>query len=400
MTKRHFFRLYKCKGAIVLKKIIITFLVASLLICFFGCNEDNGFSAESSEEIESTHISSVIEESSLTSQPEDDHESVDESSKDPPAQYPSDTMDATVEQGDEVHLCCYKQPIGNSQEREYLGNALLNVDEATLRFTEGDTVCPEEVVGELAQKAVGKSRWDGELICAHGLYEYLFRINAVNMTVKPTYTLPDGWNYRFGAARIGSFKGYNDEDAGAVDMENGDYFGFDERLTLGCSAWCGCIDFVCEVSASSVLKDQGKVSYHARHLAEENRENVWAEGAEGVGIGESIEIRQMYMGSGEAELTFYSICIVNGYAESKAKWQENGRVKSLKLYYEDEYMGLITLEDTMNPQYIDISALKMKVGNGFDADFRFEIAEVYEGSKYEDTCLTGIIIDFNGIFAH
>ena len=42
----------------------------------------------------------------------------------------------------------------------------------------------------------------------------------------------------------------------------------------------------------------------------------------------------------------------------------------------------------------------MKVGNGFDADFRFEIAEVYEGSKYEDTCLTGIIIDFNGIFAH
>ena len=122
-----------------MKKIIVTFLVASLLICFFGCNEDNGFSAESSEAIESTHISSVIEGSSLTSQPEDDHESVDESSNDPPAQYPSDAMDATVGQSDEVHLCCYKQPIGNSQELEYLGNALLNVDEATLRFTEGDT---------------------------------------------------------------------------------------------------------------------------------------------------------------------------------------------------------------------------------------------------------------------
>ena len=63
-------------------------------------------------------------------------------------------------------------------------------------------------------------------------------------------------------------------------------------------------------------------------------------------------------------------------------------------------MGVIELEDTIDPQYVDIAPLQMKVGNGFDASFRFEITEVYEGSKYEDTCLTGIIIDFTGIYAH
>ncbi|MBR6563569.1 MAG: hypothetical protein IKK70_06510 [Clostridia bacterium] len=222
----------------------------------------------------------------------------------------------------------------------------------------------------------------------------------VSDAVLPSYAFPEDWDYRFAQPVIGSFKDYNDDDPGAHDAEDGMMFGYDERLTLGCSSWCGCIEYVCDVRASSVLEDQGSTSYSASHLAIEDRENIWAEGVDGVGIGETIDIKQMYLGSGDAELTFYSICIVNGNAKNEAKWQENGRVKSLKLYYEDEYMGLITLEDTMKPQYIDVSALQMRVGNGSYASFRFEITEVYEGSRYEDTCLTGIVIDFEGIYAH
>ena len=48
----------------------------------------------------------------------------------------------------------------------------------------------------------------------------------------------------------------------------------------------------------------------------------------------------------------------------------------------------------MKPQYIDLTPLQMKVGNGREAVFQFSIAEVYEGSKYDDTCITGIEIGF------
>ena len=63
-------------------------------------------------------------------------------------------------------------------------------------------------------------------------------------------------------------------------------------------------------------------------------------------------------------------------------------------------MGLIELKDTIEPQYIDVTSAQMKIGNGFTAEFSFEIAEVYKGTKYADTCLTGILIEFDGRRAH
>lgn len=308
----------------------------------------------------------------------------------------------SVEYGDTIRAS-YKRAERMAEyatKTEYIGGVVLKVDEATTYLTESEVVYPEAVVKDMVKKVQGKNRWSESVVSYDEQYEYLFRVNMVNMLVPASYQLPGGWNYQFATPQIGSFKGYTMEDAGAIDMKDGEVFGYDDRLTMGCSAWCGCSDYVCEASATSTLAAQGNVRYDASNLTEESRDSVWSEGVEGLGIGESIEIKQMYMGIGDAEFTFHSICIVNGYAENETKWQENGRVKSLKLYYEDEYMGLITLEDTMKPQYIDVSPVQMKVGNGFNANFRFEIAEVYEGSKYEDTCITGIVIDFEGKYAH
>jgi len=63
-------------------------------------------------------------------------------------------------------------------------------------------------------------------------------------------------------------------------------------------------------------------------------------------------------------------------------------------YFEDEYVGVIELEDIMLPQYIDISNLDLCVLNGEVANFRFEILDVYEGDVYEDTCITGVDFKF------
>lgn len=308
----------------------------------------------------------------------------------------------TVEYGDTI-TASHKQAERLAEyatEMEYIGDALLNVDEATTQFIESSTEYAEATVKDVVKKVQGKSRWSGSFRSCDEQYEYFFRVNMVNASYEPSYQLPGNWEYRFAPPKIGSFKGYNEESADAISMEEGELFGYDDRLTMGCSAWCGMEEYVCKAQASSTLPTQAGINYRVSNLTDGSRFSVWSEGVKGTGIGEYVEIKQMYMGSGQPELTFRSICIVNGYAENEEKWKENGRIKSLKLYYEDEYMGMIELADTMQPQYIDVTPVQMKVGNGFEANFRFEIAQVYEGSKYDDTCLTGIVIDFDGKYAH
>lgn len=210
----------------------------------------------------------------------------------------------------------------------------------------------------------------------------------------------------FSAPRIGTFYEVNPEGAEVEEAEDGRLFGFPEWLSDGCSSWCGCEEFSCVATASSQLSDQGKSTYDPSNVVFRTGYNgdmldtAWAEGVQGTGIGESIELCQMYRGTGEELFTFTEICIVNGYAKTETSWEENGRVKVFRVYYEDEYLGELTLLDTRQPQYIDLAPFQLQVANGGEATFRFEIAEVYEGSKYEDTCITGIVIDFAGRIGH
>lgn len=380
-----------------MKKLIISLLIISALLCSCGQGNDS-FNMSDAQSIAEDTQASEGEASGDATYNESDNASKEEIRESSHGEIPESDWSETVNSGDEVHLCCFMRNKNGDEAEKYIGGAILKLQSNKLRFTDSDVICPQKIADELAKSVLGKDRYYDRIVIDDGEYEYSFRINMVNTAVKPSFTFPNGWDHRF-STTVGSFKEYGD-DAGTVDSKDGELFGFEERLTLGCSAWCGCMEYICDISASSVLADQGKVSYKASHLAEADRKNVWSEGVEGVGIGESIEITQMYMGTGDKELCFNSICIVNGYAENMTKWQENCRVKSLKLYYGDEFMGVIELEDTIDPQYVDIAPLQMKVGNGFDASFRFEITEVYEGSKYEDTCLTGIIIDFTGIYAH
>lgn len=388
-----------------MKKILIISLVFCLLLA--ACNS---LSVENSSEpitesadssVGASDESSTIrdEESSVTEEssesPESSGEAFEETSSEQSENSqpePSeDPLYAAVKYGDVVHLRCFT-------DDKYIGDAVLKVEDSTASFIKSDEAYPESVVTELVKRLEGQSRWDEAIEINEGQHKYIFYVNMVNQVVEPSYTVPKDWDYRFKDVEVRRFKYLY--DGHPIENDDGDIYGFNDRLTETCSDWCGCMQFVCDASASSVLENQGKVSYSAANLTDDTRKTVWSEGVDGLGIGETVEITQMYAGSGYPELDFYSICIVNGYAENKTKWQENGRVKSLKLYYQGEYMGLITLEDTINPQYIDISALQMKIGNGYKAEFKFEIAEVYEGSKYEDVCLTGISIDFKGIYAH
>ena len=80
------------------------------------------------------------------------------------------------------------------------------------------------------------------------------------------------------------------------------------------------------------------------------------------------------------------------------KWENNSRVKVLKLYHNDELLATIDLLDTITPQYIDISSLNIESKANSSEKFKFEIAEVYEeeypGERYSDTAITGIMLGY------
>ena len=146
----------------------------------------------------------------------------------------------------------------------------------------------------------------------------------------------------------------------------------------------------------------------------ENRELAWAEGVEGVGIGEYIVYEQIVFSGNLIEpngnkilragsygddgyIDYTQICIVNGYARDAKVWQENGRVKTLMMYVYDQPYARLELEDTINPQYFTIPEGDICVANGGEVSFKFVIEEVYPGTMYEDTCITGIAVDFGNV---
>ncbi len=232
--------------------------------------------------------------------------------------------------------------------------------------------------------------------------------NAPIVTGQNTkYTIPANWNYTFNKVKLGQYFSWEAESNGAMPGPdaNGYLFGFSEGLTSGCSTWCGTMGYTHTATASSTLASNGSINYSADNLILDPhqyrvKDYTWCEGVEGDGIGESITISQTYNGSSYPWLIYKEICIVNGYAKNSTTWTENNRIKKMKLYFGDTYMGSIELEDTILPQYIDISELKMSVVSGKTATFRVEIEEVYKGTKYDDTCLTGLIFEFEGRTAH
>jgi hypothetical protein len=92
--------------------------------------------------------------------------------------------------------------------------------------------------------------------------------------------------------------------------------------------------------------------------------------------------------------------ILNGYVRNEKLWRENSRVRKLKLYYNDTPIGILELEDSRTLQWFDVGIL----GNGPSAKetavwtLKFEILEVYPGTRHKDTVISEIY--FDGIDVH
>lgn len=181
------------------------------------------------------------------------------------------------------------------------------------------------------------------------------------------------------------------------DFDKGEtvWFGDEDKLADGCSVYCAVEDEKISVSASSTLKSSGSNSYDASNIIVQNISAAWVEGKADSGIGETITItRTIEVNDKAYGIDYTEVCVVNGYAKDKTTWLNNNRVKTLKFYFNGKYVCDLNLDDTIIPQYFDLSAYKIHADSGEEVTFMYEIVDVYPGEKYDDTALTGIIVDF------
>lgn len=120
--------------------------------------------------------------------------------------------------------------------------------------------------------------------------------------------------------------------------------------------------------------------YSAKNLIDDDPSTTWVPVGKNSQIGEWVEI------SFDEPVQINSLTLTNGFARNDVTFKNNNRIKTATLEFSDGSKLKITLEDTMKPQIIKVNKRSRKV--------KLIIDEVYKGVKYDDTCLSGIEIDF------
>ncbi len=124
-------------------------------------------------------------------------------------------------------------------------------------------------------------------------------------------------------------------------------------------------------SLFSVEDDETRLLWNPDHLP-------WMEGAAGNGVGQTIQL--------SCDRVFSSISILNGYVDmsNPSLFRENGRAKSIRM--EDLDNGLVYQLELADEIAFTGILLERPTRN-----VRLLIVEVYEGTVYQDTCISAII---------
>lgn len=138
--------------------------------------------------------------------------------------------------------------------------------------------------------------------------------------------------------------------------------------------------------ATSSLSSQGNNSYSAENIHDFNHRSAWVEGVKGYGVGESVVYEFAYNSP-----RIRTVYILNGYVKSESAWKANSRVKKLQVYYNDESIAILELQDSRSLQWFNIGDVE-KTGKN-PTYLQFVILEVYPGAKYQDTVISEIFFD-------
>jgi len=130
--------------------------------------------------------------------------------------------------------------------------------------------------------------------------------------------------------------------------------------------------------ASSVLSGG---NYSHENIWDKNPKTAWVEGNKEDGIGEFLEY-----GFFGKEPTINSIGMINGYAKSVETYQNNNRVKTIRVSFGTGESYLFSLRD--NEFQMQVFRLPKPIKDV--KLLRITIVDVYKGKKYRDTCISEI----------
>lgn len=124
--------------------------------------------------------------------------------------------------------------------------------------------------------------------------------------------------------------------------------------------------------------------YKVENLCDYVVETPWVENVKGDGIGEGFTIKNGV----PHEIAYPYLLIMNGYISYQKPhlYKMNNRIKKIKVTgVKSGKSKVLDVLDTPHPQTVDISFITDI------EDIRVEIAEVYQGTKYDDTCINYLI---------
>lgn len=157
----------------------------------------------------------------------------------------------------------------------------------------------------------------------------------------------------------------------------------DNDLFNGCSLGCA---IGWRLTASSTLPAQGTNNYQIKNAEDADPKTCWAEAEKGAGIGQYLE----YTFEGDIrEAPLRGISLINGYAKSAKSFSDNTRVAEMRLSLNGKPLHQLLLLDTAKIQVLEIPPVMVKPKD----KLRLEIIEVYPGLKYQDTCISEIVLE-------
>jgi hypothetical protein len=145
-----------------------------------------------------------------------------------------------------------------------------------------------------------------------------------------------------------------------------------------------------------------EVDYSKMNLFDNSFETAWVEGVAGSGIGEKIKIQL-------SDYRLAAICLVNGYTKNSGTYTTNNRIKKVKIEkeivdyqdpnktsietYEKEIKDLPFATINLNNFYSLTSTIG-DYGEGYSKirSITITILEVYNGTKYDDTCISELYL--------
>jgi hypothetical protein len=157
-------------------------------------------------------------------------------------------------------------------------------------------------------------------------------------------------------------------------------------------------DKIKAVNVSSTLSSK----YSTKNMFDFDFNTAWAEGINGDGIGEKIEI----------ELNKYplvAICLINGYTKNADLYKSNNRIKKLKIdieyvdYKDSTKLDIesnevvlkdFEFQDVSKNNFGSIISVIGDYGEGYRqiTKITLTVLDVYKGIKYTDTCISELLL--------